>query len=168
MRKRLITTGGTIDKVYVPTRGELTFDGTLLPEMLTQARVDLSRVVIENLMQKDSLDMTDEDRELIAESCVNSPEGTVVVTHGTDTMPETARHIKRYLLDREIGYRSVILTGAMVPFSVDSSDALFNLGTAFASAELVSSGVFIAMNGKLFEADMAVKDKELGAFKFRP
>jgi len=168
MRKRLITTGGTIDKVYNPINGELVFDGTHVPEMLTQARVDLSRVIIEDLMRIDSLDMTAEERDLIAISCSESAERQIIVTHGTDTMPETAQHIKSFFLDREIGHRSIILTGAMIPFNVTGSDALFNLGTAFASVEQVPDGVFVSMNGKLLEADIAIKDRERGVFKARP
>ena len=164
MRKRLITTGGTIDKVYEPTSGELTFKGTYIPEMLSQARLSIDELAVERLMQLDSLDMTDADRELIARSCAEAPEGQIVITHGTDTMPETARHIDEDLR-RSLGNKTIVLTGAMIPFSVRGSDALFNLGSAFAHVGVLTPGVYVSMHGQAFPASSVRKNKEYGVFE---
>lgn len=166
MQKRLITTGGTIDKVYAPTTGELTFTNTNVPNMLTYANIDASELAIEPLMQIDSLDMTDEDRRRIALSCFKAIETSIIVTHGTDTMPETARYIQKDFR-RSIGNKTIVLTGAMIPFSLKESDALFNLGSAFAHAGSLPPGVYVSMNGQAFNADNVIKNKQLGIFEHR-
>jgi L-asparaginase len=163
MSKRVITTGGTIDKVYMPTTGELVFDRTHVPEMLQEGRLRLDLPTVEELMLVDSLYMTDEQRDMIVESTRQARETAVVITHGTDTMVETARRIKESLL-RDIGEKTIVLTGAMVPFSINRSDALFNLGSALAYANCLSPGVYIAMNGNYFEADTVMKNRKLGTF----
>ena len=164
MTERVITTGGTIDKTYLPTTGTLAFDGTHIHEMLNRARLNPDELAIEELMQLDSLDMEDSDRELIAQACDKAPEKYIVITHGTDTMPETARYITQKL-GQAINNKTIILTGAMIPFSIKGSDALFNLGSAFAYLRALPPGVYIAMNGQAFEANTVRKNKKLGVFE---
>ena len=162
MRKRLITTGGTIDKIYIPTTGELAFSDTNLRRMIEQARISVGDLTIQELMQLDSLDMTDEHRYLITQACIAAPEEQIVITHGTDTMPETARRIKA---ERNIGSKTIVLTGAMVPYSIKGSDALFNLGTAFAHVGTLAPGVYVSMNGRAFDADSVRKNKARDLFE---
>lgn len=164
MRKRLIATGGTIDKIYTPPTGEMMFAETNIPNMLKQARINDSDLIVEPLMQIDSLEMTDDDRRLIARSCFKASEAAIIVTHGTDTMPETARFIQKDF-KRTIGNKTIVLTGAMIPFSVQGSDALFNLGSAFAHVESLSPGVYVSMNGRSYDAGSVRKNKELGIFE---
>lgn len=165
MRKRLITTGGTIDKIYIPTTGELAFSDTNLRRMIEQARINIDDLIIQELMRLDSLDMTDEHRDLIAQACMAASEEQIVITHGTDTMPETARRIKADL--RHIGNKTIVLTGAMVPYSVRGSDALFNLGTAFAHVDTLAPGVYVSMNGRAFGAASVRKNKARGLFEYQ-
>jgi L-asparaginase len=164
MEKRLITTGGTIDKVYIPATGEMSFNGSNIPSMLKQSRLNFNDLTVEELMQLDSLDMTDEHRNVIAMSCAKAPETSIIITHGTDTMPETARYIQEDLR-RTIGDKTIVLTGAMIPHSLKNSDALFNLGSAFAHVEVLPPGVYISMNGRAFNAETVRKNKELGIFE---
>ncbi len=155
----LLITGGTLDKDYDPISGELIFPGSCVPEMLEQAR---SRVPVEKtvLMQKDSLEMTDVDRQRILQACQNSPHERIVITHGTDTMTETARVLMEAALDKVI-----VLTGAMRPHRLGRSDALFNLGSAIMAAQLAPKGVWIAMNGQVLPAARAQKNRQLGRFE---
>lgn len=162
--KRLIITGGTIDKEYIPETGRLEFTNTKVPYMIEQARIDPSEVSYELLMQIDSNEMTDEDRWLIAKACRRALETSIIITHGTDTMPETARFLQENTA-RDIGEKTIVLTGAMAPFTVKSSDALFNLGSAFAHVDMLPPGVYISMNGKAFEANNVQKNKQLGRFE---
>jgi len=141
MAIRILITGGTFDKEYDELHGTLYFKDTHLPEMLSLGRCKLE-VTTRTVMMVDSLDMTDEDRELILEQCRKSPEDEIVVTHGTDTMVETAR-----LLGSVIRDKTVVLTGAMVPYAFGSSDGLFNLGSALSFAQTLPHGTYIAMNG---------------------
>jgi L-asparaginase len=160
MRIRLILTGGTIDKAYNELTGALEFDKPHIDEMLTVGRLRVD-VKVTELMQMDSLDMVEIDRREIAENCKNSSESRIVILHGTDTMPETARYINQYRLTDKV----IVLTGAMVPYSFGtSSDAMFNLGSAFAFAQSLSPGVYIAMNGCYFAAAKVKKDKIIGRF----
>lgn len=159
MSIRLFITGGTIDKQYNPLNGELIFTKTRLSEMLEQAKnkVDIEP---EFLLLKDSLDMTEGDRAMILEKCKTAKEEKILITHGTDTIVETAQ-----VLGKSISNKTIVLTGAMVPFSFGGTDALFNLGTAIAAVQILSNGVFIAMAGKIFPWDNVRKNKELGEFE---
>lgn len=156
---RVIVTGGTFDKTYDEIHGRLSFGTTHLPEML---RLGRSRVetTIETLMMIDSLDMTEADRARIAESCRRCPESRIVITHGTDTMVETAGVVAQAMSDK-----TVVLTGAMVPYAFGSSDGLFNLGSALSFAEVLPPGVYIAMNGQHFPWDRVRKNRETGVFE---
>ena len=159
MSIKLFITGGTVDKQYNPLNGELVFVKTHLPEMLEQVKnkVDIG---LEVLMLKDSLDMNDNDRAMILEKCNATKEERILITHGTDTMVETAQ-----VLGKSISNKTIVLTGAMVPFSFGKTDALFNLGTALASVQILSNGIFIAMGGKIFPWDNVRKNKEIGEFE---
>ncbi len=155
----LIITGGTFDKAYDSIRGELTLSKTHLPDILAMVGCTVSvRPVVETL--KDSLEMTDEDRAVIAAACADAPEQQVIVTHGTDTMTETARVLR----EAELG-KTIVFTGAMVPFAVNGSDALFNLGGAFAAVQTLPAGVYVVMNGRVFRSDRVRKNRSSGVFE---
>jgi L-asparaginase len=156
---RIIVTGGTFDKQYDAIKGELTFKQTHLPAILEQARVTLP-VEIEINQLIDSLQMTGEHRLSVLEACKRAPEKSIVVVHGTDTMAETAQVVGAAGLDK-----TIVFTGAMIPYSVQGSDALFNLGFALATAEAMPSGAYIAMNGRVFPWDNVRKDKTGGVFE---
>lgn len=159
MAVRILITGGTFDKEYNELNGYLYFKDTHLPEMLRTARTNL-KINYRTLMMMDSLEMTDADREVIAHNCRVVDEEKIVITHGTDTMPETAR----YLAERIEG-KTIVLTGAMIPIVFGSSDGLFNLGAALAFVQVLPPGVYIAMNGKLFNWDNVQKNREKGIFE---
>ncbi|MFZ3322013.1 MAG: asparaginase domain-containing protein [Usitatibacter sp.] len=156
---RIIVTGGTFDKRYDAIKGELTFSETHLPALLAQARVKLPLAVDIRLLI-DSLQMTDAHRQSVLEACRESPERSIVVVHGTDTMVETANVVGRAALDK-----TVVFTGAMVPYSVQDSDAPFNLGFALAASLTLPSGAYVAMNARIFPWDDVMKDKAEGAFR---
>jgi L-asparaginase len=156
---RILVTGGTFDKEYNELTGTLFFHDTHVAEMLTLGRC-LVDVVIERTMMIDSLDMTSEDRAVIAERCLAAPESRIVITHGTDTMVETAAH-----LGRTVRGKTVVLTGAMVPYKFGSSDGLFNLGSALAFAQTLPVGVYVAMNGRVYPWDRVRKNKDKGVFE---
>jgi L-asparaginase len=155
----IFVTGGTFDKTYDEIRGRLTFEDTHLPEMLRlgRSRVEVS---IRTLMMIDSLDMTDADRDLIVRSSVACDQSCIVITHGTDTMVETAA-----ALARGVTGKTIVLTGAMIPYAFGSSDGLFNLGSALSFAQVLPSGVYIAMNGQHFAWDRVRKNRETGVFE---
>jgi L-asparaginase len=155
----IFVTGGTFDKTYDEIHGRLTFDETHLPEML---RLGRSRVVvsIETLMMIDSLEMTDRDRELVVQRCAACDGSRIVITHGTDTMVETATAIAR-----GVSGKTVVLTGAMIPYAFGSSDGLFNLGSALSFAGVLPPGVYIAMNGQHFAWNKVRKNRETGVFE---
>ncbi|MCR4325275.1 MAG: asparaginase [Patescibacteria group bacterium] len=157
---RVFSTGGTIDSSpeYDPNKKSV-FQGTYLPTMFTQAKLN-PEPVIEPLMQKDSADITAEDRQLIFERCMAAPENRMIITHGTDTLTETAR----FLGERGVGDKTVVLVGSFVPLSQENSDAFFNLGYAHAAAQLLPPGVWIAMNGDVFEWENVQKNREKGRF----
>lgn len=157
---RLFVTGGTFDKEYDEIHGTLEFRDTHLPEMLAMARSRLD-VRVRMLMMVDSLDMTDADRELIASNCREAPELNIVITHGTDTMVETARA----LAEAGLAAKTIVLTGAMIPYVFGSSDGLFNLGSALSFAQVLPPGVYIAMNGMHFRWDECRKNRETGIFE---
>ena len=156
---RLFVTGGTFDKEYDEIRGALEFRDTHLPEMLAMARSRLD-VRVRTLMMVDSLDMTDADRELIASNCRDAPEPNVVITHGTDTMVDTARALAEARLDK-----TIVLTGAMIPIAFGSSDGLFNLGGALSVVQVLPAGVYLAMNGRVFDWDDVAKNRDTGVFE---
>jgi L-asparaginase len=163
-----VVTGGTIDKmpVYLPDgnfdNDSKIFTETHLPEMLKKARF-LDNYSIASLFMVDSLEMTDAHRAKIAAAIEASDEDQVIVTHGTDTMPETGRFL---LENPALQRKTIVLTGAMLPYSVgEMSDALFNLGNALAYVQSLPAGVYIAMNGRAFEANNVRKDKKAGVFK---
>lgn len=159
MAIRIFVTGGTFDKEYNERTGQLYFKDTHLAEMLQRgrSRVEIS---IRTLMMIDSLDMTDEDRTLIAQNCRQAEETRLVITHGTDTMTETAATIARMVTGK-----TVVLTGAMIPWAFGSSDGLFNLGSALSFAQTLPAGVYVAMNGKYFAWDRVRKNRERGEFE---
>jgi L-asparaginase len=159
---RLFVTGGTFDKQYNELTGALSFKETHLVEMLRLGRCRLD-VSIETLMMIDSLDMTGADRALIVSACRNAAETRLVVTHGTDTMVETARALA-VALPPGSG-KTIVLTGAMVPYAFGSSDGLFNLGSALSFVQVLPPGVYIAMNGQQFPWNAVRKNTATGCFE---
>ena len=154
-----IITGGTFDKHYDEIRGELTFKHTHLSEILDFVRCAVP-LTFEINQLTDSLDMDDSARGRILKSCTTSEARRIVVIHGTDTMTETAALIGREGLDK-----TIVLTGAMVPYSISRSDALFNLGAAVSAVQLLSAGCYICMNGRVFPWKGTAKDKTNGTFE---
>ena len=159
MAIRIFITGGTFDKEYNELNGQLYFKDTHLNELRGLGR-SLVPVEIRTLMMIDSLEMTDHDRELIAHQCNSCEENKIVITHGTDTMAETAQ-----MLAVKVKNKTVVLTGAMIPIKFGSSDGLFNLGSALAFAQTLGPGVYVAMNGRYFHWDNVRKNKETGVFE---
>jgi L-asparaginase len=159
MRIRVFVTGGTFDKEYDEIRGVLSFGDTHLPEMLRRGRCALD-LDVRTLMMVDSLEMTDADRESIARNCQRAAEGRIVITHGTDTMVDTARVLAEQVTDK-----TLVLTGAMVPYAFGSSDGLFNLGSALSFAQVLPPGVYIAMNGRCFAWNDVRKNRKTGTFE---
>ena len=156
---RIFVTGGTFDKEYNELTGQLYFKDSHLPEMLELGR-NLVPVDIRTLMMIDSLEMSDIDRELIVRHCQEADENQIIITHGTDTMAETAA-----LLAEKIKDKTIVLTGAIIPYKFGSSDGLFNLGSAFAFVQTLPPGVYVAMNGRYFPASSVWKNKKLGTFE---
>ncbi|MFC1528202.1 asparaginase domain-containing protein [Candidatus Neomarinimicrobiota bacterium] len=156
---RIIVTGGTFDKEYNEINGELYFKNTHVQNMLElgRSRLDLN---IRTLMMIDSCDMDEEDRNIIVKNCEKASEEKIIITHGTDTMVETAK-----LLAKTIKDKTIILTGAMVPYTFGSSDGLFNMGSAIAFAQTLPAGVYIVMNGQFFNWDNVRKNKKIGEFE---
>jgi L-asparaginase len=166
---RIFITGGTFDKTYDEIRGSLAFGDTHLPEMLRLGRSRVE-VTIRTLMMVDSLEMTTADRELIVRNCAQCEEARIVITHGTDTMVETARAVAASAKASapeaaNVAGKTVVLTGAMIPYAFGSSDGLFNLGSALSFAQVLPPGVYIAMNGQHFEWDRVRKNRETGVFE---
>lgn len=159
MAIRIFITGGTFDKEYNEITGQLYFNDTHMHDLLEMGRNKVP-VEIRTLMMIDSLEMTAEDRELIVHQCNNCDEDRIVITHGTDTMADTAK-----VLVQKVKNKTVILTGAMIPIKFGSSDGLFNLGSALAFAQTLSEGVYVAMNGRYFTADNVRKNKQTGMFE---
>jgi L-asparaginase len=162
-RIRIFVTGGTFDKEYNELTGELFFKQTHVPAMLELGRCH-AEVEIETLMMIDSLQMTDAGRGLILDRCLACPERRIVITHGTDTMENTAAVLGNGL-GGGIAGKTVVLTGAMVPYQFGSSDGMFNLGTALAFVQTLPPGVYVAMNGRYFPWDNVRKNRELGIFE---
>ena len=159
MGVKIIITGGTFDKEYNELTGQLFFKDTHLPEMLRLGRSTVD-VNMETLLMMDSLEMTDDHRDLILARCKGSKESCIIITHGTDTMAETARY-----LSKKVTGKTVVLTGAMIPYKFGSSDGLFNLGSALSFVQTLPGGVYVAMNGKYFHADKVRKNKKTGLFE---
>jgi L-asparaginase len=159
MSIRIFVTGGTFDKEYNELDGTLYFKDTHLPEMLTLGRCKVP-VAIRTLMMVDSLEMTDADRALILEQCRRTREDRIVITHGTDTLEVTAG-----VLGRGITSKTIVLTGAMVPYKFGSSDGLFNLGSALAFAQVLPAGVYVVMNGRCFPWNNVRKNRTTGEFE---
>ena len=156
---RLFVTGGTFDKEYNELTGSLFFKDTHLPEMLRLGRSRIE-VSITTLMMIDSLDMTAADRARIVDECARATEPRILITHGTDTMTETAA-----ALAAAAGGKTIVLTGAMVPYAFGSSDGLFNLGSALSFVQALPAGVYIAMNGRCFHWDGVRKNRDTGFFE---
>jgi L-asparaginase len=159
MAIRIFITGGTFDKEYNEIAGELFFKDTHMTELLRMGRCKLN-VQIRTLMMIDSLDMTETDRNLIAENCIKASENKIVITHGTDTMAQTAK-----MLAEKVKNKTIILTGAMIPIKFGSSDGLFNLGSALAFVQTLPHGIYVSMNGRYFNWDNVRKNKQTGAFE---
>jgi L-asparaginase len=159
MSIRILVTGGTFDKEYNERTGQLYFKDTHLAEMLQRGRCRVP-VTIRTVMMVDSLEMTDADRALIVQDCLHSEEDRIVITHGTDTMTDTAAAVAG-----AVSGKTVVLTGAMIPWAFGSSDGLFNLGSALSFAQTLPAGVYVAMNGKCFPWDRVRKNRERGEFE---
>jgi L-asparaginase len=160
---RILVTGGTFDKEYNELNGTLFFRNTHVSEMLQRGRCHVD-VFVEKLMMLDSLEMTDAERARIVEECRRAEERQIVITHGTDTMVETAQALASAFSS---GTKTIVLTGAMVPYAFGSSDGLFNLGSALSFAQVLAPGVYIAMNGRCFPANHVRKNRETGVFEAR-
>jgi L-asparaginase len=156
---RILVTGGTFDKEYNELTGSLFFRRTHLQEMLTLGRCRVP-VTVETLMMIDSLNMTIALRKQILAACAKARESRIVVTHGTDTMVDTAR-----LLGQKMSAKTIVLTGAMVPYKFGSSDGMFNLGSAISFAQSLPPGVYVAMNGRAFDWDKVRKNRAKGEFE---
>src|SRR5689334_24658777 len=156
---RILVTGGTFDKEYDELTGKLYFKDTHVAEMLRLGRSRV-QVSIRTVMMIDSLEMTAADRAIIVQNCLQSDEDKIVITHGTDTMTETAAEVARAVTDK-----TVVLTGAMIPYAFGSSDGLFNLGSALSFVQVLPPGVYVAMNGRVFAGDRVRKDRERGVFE---
>lgn len=157
---QIFITGGTLDKCYNELNGALYFPETHLPAMLKQSRCSAD-IKVQQLMLKDSLEISESDRETIRQSCISSKMQQIVITHGTDTMIETAKHLATNRQNK-----TIVLVGAMVPYAIiNQSDALFNLGCAITAVQLLPLGIYITMNGKIFSWNKVFKNKKIGEFK---
>ena len=156
---QVFVTGGTFDKEYNYITGELYFKDTHLMEMFERGRCEVG-IDIKTLMMVDSLEMRDEDRAIILYNCSKTPARHILLTHGTDRMVETARA----LAEAGIADKTIVLTGAMVPYTFGSSDGLFNLGSALAFAQSMPEGVYVAMNGRCFDWNNVHKNRATGCF----
>lgn len=156
---RILVTGGTFDKEYNEIEGKLDFEDTHVPEMLQLGRCNLD-IDVRTIMMVDSLEMTDADREIILHTCKHVDESRIIITHGTDTMDLTAKFLAAAKLDK-----TIILTGAMIPYKFGSSDGFFNLGSSIAFAQTLDSGVYVCMNGRYYHWDNVKKNKKTGFFE---
>ena len=161
-RIRIITTGGTFDKLYDAVKGELTFRESQLPRILQQARVTMP-VHLDALFAVDSLQMTEEQRQDIVDDALSCVEKRVIIVHGTDTMVKTAKLLESSLNEND--EHVYVFTGAMIPYSLENSDAIFNLGTALSAVQLLEKGVYVAMGGRIFNASNVRKNKDRGIFE---
>jgi L-asparaginase len=161
MTLRILATGGTFDKHYDEIAGKLWFGESHLPDVIKRARITLP-VAFEQVALLDSLDMKDEDRQRVLASCSAASEKAIVIIHGTDTMRETGEVLGNARLDK-----TIILTGAMIPYEIANSDALFNFGFACGVAQTLPAGVYVAMNGQVFEWHNVQKNRSAGVFQTR-
>lgn len=159
MSLTILVTGGTFDKEYDEIGGRLYFRETHVPDMLRRGRSRID-VDVQTLMMMDSLDMTPDDRARVVERCRQLTATRIVVTHGTDTMVQTAETLAKAIADK-----TIVLTGAMIPYAFGSSDGLFNLGSALSFAQVLPSGVYVAMNGRCFDWHAVRKNRETGYFE---
>jgi L-asparaginase len=160
MKIKIYSCGGTFEKIYDPLTGQLIFKNSCLTELMDRSRVT-QETTTETILLKDSLDMTEKDRELILSKINLEPLKQIILIHGTDTMIETAK----FLMSRTDPSKTIVITGAMVPYSLKNSDAFFNLGSAFMSLQSLSTGVWIVMNGRCFKPNEVIKNKNLGIFQ---
>lgn len=158
MKIKIIATGGTIDKVYFDAKSTFAVGDSLIAEVLKEALVGFEFELIQ-LMRKDSLEITDQDRELIRDVAAMATEEHILVTHGTDTMADTARVLQ------DIPNKTIVFTGALNPARFRSTDAIFNIGFAAAAVQTLAHGVYIAMNGQVFAADKVRKNREMNRFE---
>jgi len=159
MALRIIATGGTFDKHYDEIAGKLTFAASHLPKVIERARITVP-VELEELPLLDSLDMQDIDRRRVLASCTQAEEEAIVIIHGTDTMQDTAAVLGTANLAK-----AIVVTGAMIPYEIANSDALFNFGFACGVAQILPHGVYVAMNGKIFSWDKVQKNRVAGVFE---
>ena len=160
MNIKVFTCGGTFEKVYNPISGELCFKESCVPDIIQRSRITV-KVDFEELFFKDSLDMDNKDRLMIAQRIKKEPIKNIVVIHGTDTMVQTAQTIREHMSQDKV----VIITGAMLPFSIKESDAMFNFGGAFIATQTLDPGIWISMNGHIFRSDEVEKNKIKGVFQ---
>ncbi len=161
---QVFVTGGTFDKQYNYISGGLYFKDTHVPSMLERGRCTVDYDV-KTLMMVDSLDMTDTDREIIAHNCMRCPNDKILITHGTDTMVKTAE----FLAQADMKEKTIVLTGAMVPYAFGtSSDGFFNLGSALAFLQTLPPGVYVVMNGRYFDWNAVRKNTKTGYFEEIP
>ena len=159
MSIQIFITGGTIDKKYNELSGELIFDKTHIVDMLNRSRC-MTETLSEVIFLKDSLDIDTQDRDLIINKCNESLSEKILITHGTDTIVETAKQIQSLNMAK-----TIVLTGSMIPYSISNSDALFNLGFAISAVQTLVHGVYVCMNGKIFNASNVYKNREIGIFE---
>ncbi len=162
MTVRILTTGGTIDKVYFDARSEFEVGESIAGVIFKESLVTVE-FLVSPLMRKDSLDITTADRDVVLEACLASQETQILITHGTDTMCETARHLLAGGV-QDAG-KTIVLTGALSPARFKSTDAIFNLGMALATAQLQSPGVYITMNGQVFDGAHVIKNLDTNRFE---
>tara|TARA_Y100000814_G_scaffold150859_1_gene109923 strand:- start:656 stop:1153 length:498 start_codon:yes stop_codon:yes gene_type:complete len=155
----ILVTGGTFDKEYNEITGKLFFNQSHIKEMLDLGRCKI-KVDIKNLMLKDSLDMDENDREQILQACLKTNSKKIVITHGTDTMTNTAE-----ILNKNIKNKTIVFTGAMIPYKFGASDGLFNLGSALTAVQTLTNGIYIAINGNIFKSDQVKKNRKEGIFE---
>ena len=156
---KIFVTGGTFDKDYDEKNGKLFFKETHMSEILELGRSKVE-VDIETLMMIDSLDMTDKERNKIVQNCINTEERQIIITHGTDTMTKTAKEIGEKKLPK-----TIVITGAMIPYKFGTSDGLFNIASALAYVQTLPNGVYVAMNGRVFECNKVKKNIDTGIFE---
>jgi len=158
MKIKIFTTGGTIDKIYFDQKSEYQVGDPQARGVLEKANV-VVEYEVESILKKDSLDMTDSDRDIIRTTVESSPYDKVIVTHGTDTMIETARELE------SVAGKTIVMTGSMYPAQFKESDAVFNIGCAITAVQILDSGVYIAMNGRIFNPRYVRKNVELNRFE---
>jgi L-asparaginase len=158
LKLKILTTGGTFDKVYFDAKSEFHFGEPIVGELLREANVDFDYEV-ESLMQKDSLEISDADRSRVRDAVERAGEDRILIIHGTDSLVETARAL------RDIDAKTVVLFGAMQPARMRYSDAMYNLGFACAAVQLLPAGVHLAMNGRIFDPEQVIKNRTLGRFE---